>query len=188
MKNMLAVVFSIGCLATSQSYAMVPKGWFLTGSKPADYTVGSEPGTRTPGSRNAFILAIKDSDGFGTLMQTINAANYRGKRVRLSGYLRTKDAGKGQMWMRIDGSKGIVGFDNMDQRPLQGDKPWQRCDIVLDVTTDAKDIAFGFFLSGKGEVWGDSFQLDVVNADVPVTGGPLSRPSPDAPVNLDFSQ
>jgi hypothetical protein len=188
MKKSLAAVFCIGCLLTGASYAAVPEGWFLTGSKPADFTVGSEPGTRTPGSRNAFILAKKDSDGFGALMQTINAADYRGKRVRLSGYLRTQNAGKGQMWMRIDGSKGVAGFDNMEQRPLQGDTSWQRCDIVLDVPADARDIAFGFFLSGKGEVWGDAFRLEVVGADVPVTASPTHPALPRAPVNLDFAQ
>ncbi|WP_458071951.1 hypothetical protein [Rhodanobacter sp. BL-MT-08] len=189
MKSTFALALSLGCLLAANCHASTPEGWFVAGSKPADYVMGSEPGTRRPDSRNAFIRAKTDSDGFGTLMQTISAANYQGKRIRLSGYLRTKDAGKGQMWMRIDGDTAgkILGFDNMEQRALQGDQAWRRCDIVLDVPANAKDIAFGFFLSGKGELWGDSFALDVVDKDVAVTGSAAPQ-IPDAPVNLDFSQ
>jgi hypothetical protein len=189
MKKTFVMALGFGCLLAANCHAAIPKGWLVTGSKPADYLMGSEPGIRRPGSRSAFIRAKNDSDGFGSLMQTINAANYRGKRVRLSGYLRTQDAGKGEMWMRIDGDTGgkVLGFDNMEQRALQGDHAWQRCDIVLDVPANAKDIAFGFFLAGKGEIWADSFALDVVGNDVAVTGG-AALPLADAPVNLDFSQ
>jgi hypothetical protein len=188
MKKTLTIAFGIGCLLAGNSYANVPKGWFITGSQSADFIFGSEPGTRRPGSHNAFIHAKTNSDGFGGLMQIIKAGHYRGKRVRLSGYLRTNDAGKGQMWMRIDGDTAgkNLGFDNMEQRALQGDQPWRRCEIVLDVPVDAKDIAFGFFLVSKGEVWGDSFQLDIVDNNVPVTD--TTAQIPDAPVNLDFSQ
>ncbi len=189
MKKTFTLALAVGCLLAGNVYANTPKGWFIAGSKPADYVMGTEPGTRRPDSRSAFIHAKTDSSGFGTLMQTIDAAHYRGKRVRLSGYLRTKDAGRGQMWMRIDGDTAgkILGFDNMEQRALQGDQAWQRCDIVLDVPANAKDIAFGFFLSGKGEVWADSFALDIVGSEVPVTGTAAPQIQ-DTPANLDFSQ
>ena len=37
-------------------------------------------------------------------MQSINAENYRGTRLSLSGYLKTQEAGRAQLWMRVDGS------------------------------------------------------------------------------------
>ena len=166
----------------------LPKGWFTSGSAPDSYDFGVRTGDRHPGDRNAYIRAQPQSHGFATLMQTINAENYRGKRLRLSGYLRTHDANSAAMWMRIDapGQRG-VGFDNMGPRALHGDTGWKRYDIVLDVPPNAQAIAFGFLLEGKGEVAADEFKLEEVGKDVPTTG--LDTPAvPNAPSNLDFSQ
>jgi hypothetical protein len=188
MKKSLRLAFLIACAIAGAAHAEVPAGWSVTGSSPADYEIGSEVGARGPGDRSAFIRAKSDSTGFGTLVQMIDAEAYRGKRVRLSGFLRTGQAAKGQMWMRVDGSGNrSLAFDNMDDRPLVGDTPWKRYEIVLDVPESSIDVAFGFLLAGKGEIWADDFKLEIVGTDVPVTGGNLRRLSRE-PVNLDFSQ
>lgn len=176
-------------LMASQAYASTPPaGWHPAGSAPDKYDMGVQAGDRRPGDRNAFIRALPDHRGFGTLMQTIDANAYIGKRLRLSSYMRTKDVTSAAMWMRIDGSaQHIVGFDNMESRPLQGDTDWRRYDIVLDVTNEAKAIAFGFLLTGKGEVLADDFKLEVVGKDVPLTG--TTQPTlPAAPNNMDFTK
>ena len=186
MKKTLAVIALLGCLLAGSVQAAVPKGWFVTGSAAANYDIGAEPGSRHPGDSNAFIRSKKDGAGFGSLMQTISANGYRGKRIRLSGLLRTKDANKAGLWMRIDSAdKRGVGFDNMDSRALRGDHDWQSYSIVLDVPPDAIYIAYGFLLDGKGEVLADDFKLETVDSHVPTTGMP--RPQfPSAPVNMDF--
>jgi hypothetical protein len=172
----------------SPAHASPPKGWLIAGSAPGNYDIGVTAGSRHPGDKNAFIRARTNSSGFGTLMQTISANAYHGKRVRLSGFLRTQDAGKAQLWMRVDGfARRIIGFDNMDDRALRGDNDWQRYAIVLDVPNDAADIAFGFLLSGNGEVLADGLRLETVGLDVPLTGL-AGLPRPNAPVNLDFAQ
>lgn len=176
-------------LLTGQAQAGdLPKGWFRAGSTPASYEMGAQAGDRHPGDRNAFIRSLPKETGFGTLMQTIDASAYRGKRMRLSGYLRTRDATGAAMWMRLDGSgQRVVGFDNMSDRSLRGTTDWKRCDIVLDVPDSARTIAFGFLLEGKGEVLADDFRLEEVGKDVAVTGkGEQALPA--APVNLDFAQ
>jgi len=166
----------------------LPKGWFRAGSTPAAYDMGVQAGDRHPGDRNAYIRSLPKDGGFGTLMQTIDASAYRGKRMRLSGYLRARDATSAAMWMRLDGSgQRVVGFDNMGDRSLHGSTDWKRCEIVLDVPDSARTIAFGFLLEGKGEVLADDFRLEEVGKDVPVTG--KGEPAlPVAPVNLDFVQ
>ena len=56
--------------------------------------------------------------GFGTLMQQIDAADYRGRRVRLSGLSKAAAvAGWAGLWMRVDGRRGVLAFDNMQSRP-----------------------------------------------------------------------
>lgn len=179
-------VAALLCSLATGAYAAMPQGWYKYGSAPNDFDAGTTAGNRHAGDKNGFIRAMQDTTGFATLMQTVNAQAYHGKRLRLSGWLKTKDANKAALWMRIDGGdKKIVGFDNMDDRPVTGTVDWKRYDVVLDVPQDAVDIAFGFMLNGKGEVLADDLKLEEVAKDVPVT----SRGShlPDAPVNLDFS-
>ena len=49
---------------------------------------------------------VAETDGFGTLMQMFKADEYRGKRVRMSGYVKAKDASDwAGLWMRVDGAK-----------------------------------------------------------------------------------
>ncbi|GLQ91143.1 hypothetical protein [Dyella acidisoli] len=178
----------VALLLTCQVHASIPKGWIVAGTAREAYDVGTQAGDRHPGDRNAFLRAKSSSNGFGTLMQSISADAYIGKRVRLSGFLRTQDVISAAMWMRIDGSTGVVGFDNMDSRPLRGTLDWQRYEIVLDVPANANAIAFGFLLEGnKGQVLADDFKLEVVGKEVPLTG--IGRPVfPSAPINLNFEQ
>ena len=91
------------------------------------------------------------------------------------------------MWMRVDGpDSAMYAFDNMDDRPVSGDTEWKRYEIVLDVPGDSVGVAFGFFLSGGGEVWADDFRLERVTDTTPVTGKRLQQSR--TPVNLDFEK
>jgi hypothetical protein len=169
-----------------QAHAAVPAGWIIAGDAPTDYEFGTDMTGGREGGRSAYIkLKAANSSGFGTLMQTISAQNYLGTRVRLSGYLRSNEIRRGQLWMRVDGpNRRIASFDNMDSRPVTGTTQWKRYEIVLDVPRDAEDIAFGFFLSGAGVLWADSFRLEIVDNTVPVTGARQNRPT--EPANLNF--
>jgi AraC family transcriptional regulator len=138
-------------------------------------------------------------DNFGTLMQAIEADKYRGKRLRLSGWLRAENAKSAQMWMRVHTSPTlIVGFDNMDNRPIRGNSEWQRYDLVLDVPKNATYIAFGALLFGSGTIWIDDFELNTVDGYVSSTNmltpedvqddkeQKITRRIHKSPVNLNF--
>ena len=115
---LLALVF-IGANVTR---AQVPPGWLVAGSSPQDFDFSLDSSI-PPNGRSALIAAKPGtvSRGFGTLMQEISAENYRGQHVRLSGYLKTADATRAQMWMRVDGpDHQVLSFDNMDSRPVTG--------------------------------------------------------------------
>jgi hypothetical protein len=172
----------------------LPQGWFRAGDHPGDYEMGMEPGGGRTGKASATIKGKGPSPaGFGTLMQSINAGEYKGKRVRLSGWV--KAAGIAQwagLWMRVDGPPpagsnlpASLGFDNMQDRPINGTLGWKRHEIVLDVAPEATFISFGILLSGVGQAWIDDLSLDVVGRDVPLTGQALGAPN-KKPVNLDF--
>lgn len=185
LPRQMAVI--LGLTVAELAWATPPPGWLVAGNAPANYAYAVDTATPVSGSRSASITAkpIAASNGFGTLMQVITADDYRGSRLRLSGYLRTVNADRSQMWMRVDGpNHAVLAFDNMDSRPVIGTTNWTQYDVVLDVPRNSVDVAFGFFLAGRGEVWGADFQLEKVGAAVPVTArGPIL---PRRPVNLNF--
>lgn len=171
--------------------AAPPAGWFVAGSAPKDYEFGTDATASRNGGKSAYIKALKStSAGFGTLMQNVSAERYVGSRVRLSAWMKTLEAGRGQMWLRIDAAdRKVLGFDNMDSRPLTGTTEWRKYEIVLDVPVASKNIAFGFFLFGAGTVWADDFVLEVVDSAVPLTASaPPEAAPPREPVNASFEE
>lgn len=143
------------------------------------------PGWRTSGENAAFALdstvvrsgraSLRSDAGAGGMVsvrQGIKPDEYRGKRVRLSGYLRAEDVAEyAGLWMRVDGEEvgQTLSFDNMSTRPIMGTSDWQRYQIVLDVPATASYIIFGLLMVGKGRVWADDFSLEVVGLDVSST-------------------
>ena len=183
----VAIVITVACSFSLQAAA--PRGWILAGSKPANYETGIDSQARYQDAESAYLKSkpdlAQDDKGFGTLMQSFRAAQYLGKRVRVSGFIRSEDvqvwAG---LWMRIDKDSTVVGFDNMQDRPIKGTNDWRRYEVVLDVPKDATGIAFGVLLAGAGTVWLNSTNFEVVDSSVPITGHASQQP--DGPTNLNF--
>jgi hypothetical protein len=166
----------------------LPDGWFMAGTRPADYDAGLLPrdcayeGRRV--TRLRFTAAAPPS-GFGTVMQSIDAERYRGARVRFAAVLRAHEitdwAGA---WLRVDAAGGTRVLDNMRDRPLRGSAWWTEAASVLDVSEDATSLHFGVLLAGAGAVDLAGPRFEVVEAGVPVTAvpGKLAR----EPRGLDF--
>jgi hypothetical protein len=171
----------------TQAGVGAPTGWFIAGSKPADYEMGSEHVTGSAGKQSAYIKAKPDAtgNGFGTLMQTINAEDYVGQRVRLSARMKSQNASGFQMWFRVDGQGKMLRFYNMQDRPVTGTTDWKRYEIVLDVPVGSTALNYGFFLAGgRGEGWADSVALEQVDKATAVS----EFVPPRKPTNLNFDQ
>jgi len=156
--------------AGSTSRAQVPAGWWVAGSHPKEYEMTVDRATKHGGAASATIRYKEDdhATGFGTLMQTFKADEFRGKRLRLTGYVKSEGvADWAGLWVRVDGSaKTGLAFDNMGNRKIEGATPWTKYSVVLDVPEDAAAIAFGVLLAGKGQVWLDDMAFDMVGPDV----------------------
>ena len=133
---------------------------------------------------------------FGTFTNRLDVEKYLGKRVRYSGYLRSKmkaDAWAG-IWMRVDQKSKSVAFDNMQQRPVKGNTDWTQYSIVLDVPQEATNINFGFLISGQGTLWGDDLKFEIVGdigegpdvTDMKRAGRLQSQLRKETPTNLNF--
>jgi hypothetical protein len=173
----------------------IPAGWIKAGSHPNEYEVGVDTSIHHGGRASGYVKATAtDLHGFGTLMQTAGAGDYLGKRVRLSAFVRSERVASGWagVWLRVDGARQgqnqmpVLGFDNMQNRPIKGTTDWTRVEIVLDVPAEAVDLAFGILLAGDGEVWLDDVKFEVVPLSVPVTGAATRVAG--SPSNLDFEK
>jgi hypothetical protein len=176
----IAAVAFAGLVVVAQG--TVPRGWYLQGSNPKDFAAGVDLDQAYQGHASAFLKSKElRANGFGTLMQTIKAEQYLGRKVRLSGLVKSQEVkGWAALWMRLDKGTTMVAFDNMEKRPIKGTTDWQRYDVELDVPKDATAISFGILLDGPGEVW-----LNGTRFEAPDIG---DRLVPEKPVNLDFAE
>lgn len=187
LKNVLigATVFALLSFDT-------PSGWFNAGSKPLSYEMGIDKGAGQSG-KNAATIKSKEIkiDGFGTLMQQCSPDKYLGKRVRMTGFIKSENVETwAGLWLRVDqpGSQQSLSFDNMENRPIKGTTAWAKCEIVLDVPTNASLIAFGGLLKVTGQIWFDNITFEIVDNTVPTTGycGKSQSVLLNEPSNLDF--
>ena len=157
-------------------------------------------GTTAAYLSNAFQLGI----GTVTIVQAIRADDYRGKRVRLSGWIKPRNVGNAVfsgLWMRVDGPGTTLTFDNMAGRPVSGYGDWRQVSVVLDVPQSAIGISFGALFQASNTLLVDDLRFDVVGSDV-VSTNRLDAPTSSgrdstatvvayersnaSPVNLDF--
>ncbi len=170
----------------------LPTGWFAAGNRPADYNMSLE--SSTPSSeRSVFRMSSKtrNAPGFGTLMQSISADEYRGKRIRFSGRIRTANVSSwASLWVRVDGPcTHRRAFDNGQTRGMKGTAEWRDFHVVVDVASDAEGISFGQLLNGPGTAWFSNLAFSVVPNSTPSTAmrdGDARSCGPRRPQNLEF--
>ena len=167
--------------------ATAPRGWYIAGSKPAEYESGVDAQAAYNGHPSAYLKAKQPVvNGFGTLMQDFRADKYAGKRVRFTALAKTEGVQDwAGLWMRVDKGPAVLAFDNMQNRPMKGTSAWQSYEVVLDVPQDATGIFFGVLLTGSGTVWLNNTKFEIVGAEVPTTGVGMAQHS-NAPANLNF--
>ena len=178
------------------------KGWFLTGAAPQKYQLYLDGKVYNTGTKSACIKSIADeyeagnnfSGGdFGTIMQSFNAKNFVGKRVRFSAFVKSREIDDWcGLWMRIDGPSShnpTLRFDNMQNRPIKGTTEWNHYSVVLDVPDNATGINIGMLITGKGQVWLDNAAFQEVDCNTPTTDLIYNYDNlPDWPINLSFEE
>ncbi len=144
----------------------VIEGWHTQAPSDNGFAVRLDDATHN--GRRIVVLTNERSDatGIGTIVRRIPAAPYRGRRLRFSALLRTKDVIRGAaLWMRIDGPDRPVAFDNMQDRRVLGTVDWTQYNIVLDVPPNAQEIAYGVLQVGCGSTWIDGAAVTPVGND-----------------------
>lgn len=123
------------------------------------------------GSDAITIRSHKRTWSYGTIKHALDPNQYRGKRIRMTGYVRSENVHRwAGLWLRVDDSvKNAVAFDNMANRAITGTTDWTKCTLVLDVPENAKNIVYGGLLNGCGQIWFDDMNIEIVGNDVATT-------------------
>jgi len=177
----------------------IPKGWIKRGEAPDRFDMGIAKGEGQNGKNAATVKSIDNKKtGFGTLMQNSKPDQFLGKKIKLIGYLKTKDVtGWAGLWMRVDKANDKFHLDNMGERPLEGTHDWTKCEIIMEVPKNAVNLAFGGLIDGNGQIWFCNLKIETASDSEKVTGTMVEdgvQKRPDAPLvnpmptNLDFSK
>jgi len=140
------------------------------------YTGHDYPGYRLRHIKHGFmdqkpcisLTAVGPAGKYGEcIVQGICAVNYRGKRVRLSGWMKTYDVEGITFGMRLDSRSAITSFSG---GTASGTTPWKRYLFVFDVPADAQGFAVApGNLLNQGKFWLADLRLNVVDKSTPVT-------------------
>ncbi|MDE2878565.1 hypothetical protein [Candidatus Palauibacter soopunensis] len=200
-------ILALGALAPATGgdlAAQIPDAWVLVGQDAADYRLRLDPEVAHAGSSSMRLEARgnRRRSQWAASVQLVDATAYRGKRMRLRGYLRADDVDSGGLWVRVDGilegKYAMLALDNSEDRRVEGTQDWETRDIVVDIPPEGVTILIGAMLTGDGELWVDDLSFEAVAEDVPlttepevvITDQPYARPPGvfPTPTNLDFER
>jgi hypothetical protein len=153
--------------------AMTEEGWMMSGWARDKYTVREDPATERAGHATLLLAPIGDTGGkYGTWLRSIDAAPYRGKRVRLSAYTKTEGAiQRADFWARVQAADSPSDGSGLGAQwiRLPATSGWEHLEIVLDVNPAGTMLQYGVGVAGPGKLWVDAPKLEIVAADVPPT-------------------
>lgn len=153
---------------------ILPEGCIRGGNKRGSYLMYIADSAGQEGKDVFTIKSFeKEIDGFGTLMQNSLPKEFLGKKICMTGYMKSENVkGWAGFWLRIDqpNKNAPKQFDNMQNRPIKGTTDWKKYEIVLKVPSEATNIAFGGLLHGTGQIWFEKIEFKIVGKLVPTTG------------------
>jgi len=144
---------------TAQRYDPT-KHWFAAGDNPKQYTMETKD--------NVNMIKYTSSEapkGFGTYMNWRVPTEFLGKRLKMTGMIRTENVENwAGMWCRVDGEKEgeTLDFDNMHDRPIKGTTQWKKYEIITNVPKNAQGISYGVLVTGKGTAYFKDINFEVI--------------------------
>lgn len=105
-------------------------------------------------------------NGHGGFRRIVDAAPYRGHRMRFTAWVATGDAGQVNFWLAtgplLEGGRILNGGNTNDVR-FGGDHDWTP--VLFEtgpIDEHARHISYGFNLQGSGDVWIYEPKLEIV--------------------------
>lgn len=168
VKGIIAAALGASAISVT-NISRVPDGWSLAstglGASECYTTRYRTPETQENELR---IICRRATDGAFSLIQTFAAEPFRGKRMQFLARMRTHDLqGRAGLLIRVESeNKGVLAFDDMRTRPVNGDTDWAEYRVSLDIDEPASAITIGFLVEGgPGAARIDRIRFEEVPAD-----------------------
>lgn len=145
MRFMLAICLSaaVGGVAEAQEALGT---WDFEGAKSLDQ------GKLDDKERHGGLKSLR-LEADATATQTLDAAATRGKRVKVTGWVRTGGA-PAYLWVKATGGSADNVCEDVRKRGTKNAKGWTRVEVTLQVPHDAEVVTWGL-ATGKGAAWFD---------------------------------
>ncbi len=155
-------------------YKGIPKGWYVGGGGRSDTDlagyIGEVDSKITHSGKYSLHLKYIKGDAFGVGTSTLPVGPVRGKMIRYSGWIKTRNVGGtakhnfngyAGLWMRVDGpDHRTLAGNNMQDSLVNGTRDWEHFSFEVPVGEEATNINFGVITTGKGEAWFDGLTID----------------------------
>ena len=179
-----------------------PEEWYAFERE--DYNVFVDRQVKNGGKASCCIKTVVPKPTQGAMLwQVLSAEEYKGKRLRMSAFVKTDDIKSiprdGGVWLFISthsDKKRNLTNDSMLTRKILGTTDWTKHALIVDVPESAQLIHFGMAMRGPGQAWFDDFHFQIVGKEVPTTGGEIGpsdsgvgeirKDLPKRPRNPDF--
>lgn len=182
-----------------------PKYWRLVGSPPFDVRADTSNAFGGAYSLRVSMADASSPGAFGGAKQLVDAASFRGRRIRFTAHSRTSGSAQATIGLSALDANGVqltpkfMLVDARRQPPIRDAAAWTAYAEVVDIPSQATYVEYGVFLLTPGTVWFDSTALDVVDGAVPTTQPPGIGPPYASPpggltdalpgsMNLDFEE
>jgi len=187
---LLAVLLAAG-IAEAQELparlAPLPSGWSVMAGNggplalPGTCEIGVDQQLAEP-KRQVYSVRCTNNilPSYGGGRTNVQTASYRGRRVRVSAWLKADGigsvstaqyagiAGEAGLWIGVGSPSDGTRMDRMQNRAISGTTDWEYRDFVVDVPQDNRQIMVGFWMQGKGQLWVRDYKIEEVPTTVPV--------------------
>jgi len=142
-----------------------PEGWYsYQHAGEPSYVFVLDADVRHSGLRSLRVDNI-GSQPYGSTAQIVRGANFVGRKVRFSAWLRTRDTVDGaSLFLIAEQGGNNLAYNFMAGSEVKGTHDWARHSITLDVPPGADQLRVGVTLQGPGSVWFDDAELEFVGA------------------------
>lgn len=152
----------------------VPQGWKAIETQAKEYRVGRDQRVVHSGKSSLFLRSLATRPvGSVYVYQRFDAKAYRGKRVRLTAFLRSEG-------LDHEAALSLFAAYEFGRTTLAGTTPWKKYELVVDVPAASEAIRILLTQQGAGTVWADDFSFKQVDSTVPLS---IRRPE-----NLSFTK
>lgn len=137
--------------------------WFMGG----EYKIELDHNEVFHGKQSLRFSSLKGSKTVmpGYIATHLPVSLFRGKRVRLSGALKTNHVTSAfSLWLRADAGEDPAAFNQLSNNSPRGTNPWQRYSVELDIPLITTSLYMGAVLYGEGTAWVDDLSLQVIPA------------------------